>query len=679
MQWLHRCRRYLERTVVAGAVAIALCPLAAPPARAYDPGDSPETEIDLTSLSIEQLMDIEVTSVSKKEESWLQAPAAIYVITQEDIRRSGVTSIPEALRMAPGLQVAQIDSNKWAVSARGFNGIFANKLLVLIDGRTVYTPLFAGVYWNLQDTMIEDIERIEVIRGPGATLWGSNAVNGVINIITKKAEDTQGGLVTGGFGTEERGFGGVRYGGKLGDDSHYRVYAKYFSRDDSAKPSGGDAADDWDSFRAGFRADWEISDSDSITLQGDIYQGDAAQTTFIISPGPPFMVEVDDTVDVAGGNILARYTHIFSDTSDLHLQLYYDRTERDEEVFSENLDIFDIEMRHRFRLSERHEIIWGLGYRKIIYDTVGTFGLSFGEERHKEHIAGAFIQDEITLVEDRLQLTVGSKFEHDAHSGSRIQPNARILFTPSDRQTVWAAVSHADRAPSRFNHGAILNFASFPPGVVLRLLGSDDFGPEELTAFELGYRARPSDRIWLDMATFYNVYHNLQTNEPIDPFLEVDPSPLHIVIPTEFDNLMDGETYGLEIAVNYSVNEHWKLAASYTYLQIQLHPDDSSMATDPELEEGTSPHNQFQIHSYLDISDDFEFDAALYYVDSLTAIDVDSYIRLDLRLGWHPSEDLEVSIAMQNLLDKRHTEFTDLSLVGAEVERSIYGKITWRF
>ncbi len=387
--------------------------------------------------------------------------------------------------MAPGLQVAQIDSNKWAISARGFNGIFANKLLVLIDGRTVYTPLFAGVYWNLQDTMLEDIERIEVIRGPGATLWGANAVNGVINIITKRAEDTQGGLVTGGFGTEERGFGGVRYGGKLGDDSHYRVYAKYFNRDDSPRSSGGDIADDWDFFRAGFRADWNFSETDTLTFQGDIYKGDAGQTTFIVLPGPPFMIEADDTVDVAGGNVLVRYTHIFSDTSDLYLQLYYDRTERDEQIFSEDMDIFDIELRHRFRFSERHEIIWGLGYRHIIDEAIGSFGLSFEEERHKEHVAGAFIQDEITLVEDRLRLTLGSKFEHDKHAGWKIQPNARILFTPSDRQTVWAAVSHADRTPSRFNHDAILNYASFPPGVVLRLLGSDDFGAEELTAFEL--------------------------------------------------------------------------------------------------------------------------------------------------------------------------------------------------
>src|SRR5688572_15258115 len=403
----------------------------------------------IMDMDLESLMKIEVTSVSKRPEKLSDAAAAIYVISNEEIRRSGVTSIPEALRLAPGLEVARQDSHTWAISSRGFNDEFANQLLVLIDGRSVYTPLFAGVYWDVQDLPLEDINRIEVIRGPGASLWGANAVNGVINITTRRAKDTQGLLISAGAGNEERGFGTIRYGGKIGEQAHFRVYGKYLNRDDSGLTNGLSANDSWSMWRGGMRLDWEPSHNNLLTLQGDIYTGELNQTVTVPSLSAPPSEELREKVGVSGGNVLGRWSHQFSDTSELSLKAYYDRTERDRVVFDETRDIFDLDLQHRFQLGDRHDFVVGLGYNITSDDLDNRFAVSFDPTHRTASLYSAFVQDEIELVRDRLRLTMGTKIEHNDYTGWEVQPNARLSWSITKRQTAWFAASRAISTPSR--------------------------------------------------------------------------------------------------------------------------------------------------------------------------------------------------------------------------------------
>ncbi len=641
---------------------------------------------ELRKLSLEELMriDVVVTSVGKKPQKLFETAAAVFVITPEDIRRSGVTSIPEALRMVPGVQVAHIDASKWAISARGFNGRFSNKLLVLIDGRSVYTPLFSGVFWDEQDTLLEDIARIEVIRGPGATLWGANAVNGVINIITKQAKDTQGTLITAGAGTEERGFGGVRYGGSLGKAAYYRVYGKYFNRDEFTGRSGPEAADDWAVSRGGFRVDWDASGRDALTLQGDIYAGRAGQTLTFAALTPPFVQTKSLDVSINGGNLLGRWTHSFSPTSTLALQLYYDRTDRDNPSQGKQIrDTLDIDFQHDFGLGKRHDIIWGLGYWFSSDDTEGSFSLSSDTENRGLNLFSAFVQDDVTLVEDRLRLTLGAKFEYNDFTGFEVQPNARLLWTPYKRHALWGAISRALRTPSRINQDVRFNQRVIPgdPPVVLSLFGNSDFDSEELLAFELGYRVQPMDRLFADIAAFYNVYDRLRTFEPGVPFLETSPLSSHRVRPFFTANKMDGEAYGVELALDWEPLDGWRLQAVYSYLQIQLHVDGDSGDTISEAAEGESPKHQFSLRSSMDLYRDLALDLWLRYVDNLPSLAVGSYLTLDARLGWKPHKNLELSVVGQNLLDRQHPEFVGefFDILPTQVERGVYAKLDWRF
>jgi iron complex outermembrane recepter protein len=636
------------------------------------------TILELKQLSLEELIDIEVTSVSRKEEKLFEAAAAIYVITQEDIRRSGATSIPELLRNVPGVEVARIDSHTWAITVRGFNSTAANKLLVLIDGRSVYTPLFSGVFWDVQDILLEDVDRIEVIRGPGATLWGANAVNGVINIITKAAKHTQGLFVTGGGGTEERGFGGVRYGGKLSETARYRFYAKYFSRDDTVLPDGTDAGDAWQMGQGGFRVDWDTSDKNLLTLQGDLYGGSLGQTSTIVSPTPPFMRLNNADTAVAGGNFLGRWTHHFSEASEVQLQVYYDRTERRIPlVFSEKRDTFDLDVQHGFPVGQRQGIVWGFGYR-FTQDRVGnTFSVSWDPDRRATHLVSAFLQDDITLVPQRLRLTLGSKFEHNDYTGFEIQPNARLAWTPTARQTVWAAISRAVRTPTRLDQDIRLNALVIPgtPATVLAVFGSRDFVSEELLAYELGYRLQPHPRLSLDLTGFYNVYDRLSSIEGPGPPL---PSPPTVTVPFTLANNLEGETYGVEVWANSQITDWWRLRTGYTYLHMQLRTKaDSSDTTSVAAAKGRSPQHQFFVRSWLDLPAGLEFDTTLRYVDALPTGNVRSYVALDVRLGWRPTKDLELAVVGQNLFDNRHLEFS--STLRTEIQRGIYGKVTWRY
>ena len=370
-------------------------------------GEEDQPHRSVFQLSLEQLMDAEVTSVSKKQERLLNAASAIYVITQEDIRRSGFTSIPEALRMVPGVDVARIDGNKWAISIRGFNGQFSNKLLVLIDGRTVYTTTFSGVFWDIQDTLLEDVDRIEVIRGPGATLWGANAVNGVINIITKTASDTQGALVTAGGGTEEHVFTGVRYGGMLGRDATYRVYGKYFDRSPMVDSQGNPADDGWDQGRGGFRLDWQAVPRGHLMVQGDFYDGGANQTALMPILTPPYQISEGGSIHVRGGDILGRWTYAFSDRSDVAVQAYYDRDDRNAPEVDQTVQTGDLDLQHHFRLGSSHDVVWGLGYRVIQDEATNAAIVSLIPNRRTYQLFSAFVQDEVPLIAQRLRLTVG--------------------------------------------------------------------------------------------------------------------------------------------------------------------------------------------------------------------------------------------------------------------------------
>ena len=640
-------------------------------------------EEDLLDLDIEALshLDVVVTSVSKSPRKVSRSPAAVFVITREEIRRSGATSIPEVLRMVPGLQVARYNANTWAITSRGFNGIFSAKLLVLIDGRSVYTPYYSGVFWNVQDTLLQDIDRIEVIRGPGATLWGANAVNGVINIITRNSRDTRGGLLAAGHGTEEQGFLNFRYGDRIGEKGHFRFYGKFFNRDTAYVREGGH--DDWRVSRVGFRTDWELGERDSLNVQGDCYDGVAGRQATLTLFSPPFSAIHNQDVVISGGNLLGRWQHQFSETSNLALQIYYDRTEREEPfVVEENRDTFDIDVSHQFALPGRQSLIWGAGYQNTSDRYTGSNTMTFLDDHQTKHLFSAFVQDEIALVEDRLFLILGSKFEYNGYTGYEVQPNGRILWSPSDSHTVWASVSRAVRTPSRVEEDVIIT-ASPPPGMpfFLGIIGDKNFTSEDLLAFEVGYRAEPLNILSVDVAAFVNHYENLLTQEYRSPVPDPRLPPPYLLLPMVFDNKMDGETYGIEVATRWKPFRCWQLQATYSYLQIQLHADGDSLDVNAEAPEGRSPHHQASLRSSLDLPEDFTLDCGLRFMGRLPGLNIDSYLELDVRLAWKPVEDLELAVVGQNLLDHRHPEYRERSggIQATEIERSVYGMITLRF
>lgn len=700
---IRRIRPNARKTVRAIAVAGLLC-MAGIETRSAEPRAKLDESRDVSEMTLEQLLEVKVVSMSKKEEEWSRAPGAIHVISGDDIRRSGFSSLPEALRLSPGLHVARVDSHQWAISSRGFNDVFANKLLVMIDGRSVYTPLFSGVYWDVQDTFLEDIDRIEVIRGPGATLWGANAVNGVINVITKSARDTQGTVLQGGGGTEERVFGGVRYGGRAGPESDlfYRVYAKYFDRDASVLPDGSSADDRWRMQRGGFRLDWDVSDENSATFQGDVYAGTLGQQYRRLSPVPPFNTFLNnDDIDVSGGNLLGRWTHQFSSESELSLQSYYDRTTREAVLFQEDRDTFDFDFQHRFPVGERQEIMWGGGYRLTSDDVRNSFDVALQpHDRTSKQLFSAFIQDEIAVLPDRVSLTIGSKFEHNDFTGFEVQPSARLLWTPERRHTVWASVSRAVRTPSRAEADLRLNQppvfpqgALFPPNplapggsptALSSIFGSDDFGSEELIAYELGYRIQPHDRLSFDLAVFYNDYdeiRGLQPGTPLFRFASGHPGvpPPHVALIIE--NPLAGETYGGEFSMTWHATDWWRIHAGYSLLEIQMHPDDGMDANAERNLETNSPHHQLFVRSSIDLPHNWQWDLGLRYVDELEGLGVDSYWVMDIRLAWQPFENLELAIVGLNLLDNQHPEFTPtvIATQQTEVQHSVYGIVTWRF
>jgi iron complex outermembrane receptor protein len=623
---------------------------------------------DLTDMSLEALMNLEITSVSKKPQKKSEAAAAVFVITGEDIQRWGVTNIPDALRRVPGLQVARIDANKWAVTARGFNSRFANKLLVLIDGRTVYTPLFTGVYWDANLAMLEDIERIEVIRGPGGTLWGSNAVNGVINIITKTAADTQGTLVSASAGNELDHLMSVRHGGIDRSGAHYRVYA--MSRADDTGYSAATAHDDARIAQTGFRRDWKNGSMDSHTLQGDVYKGTGGQE-LLIAPSAPALI-IDDA-ETRGGNLLYRWTHKTDNDSNITLQAYFDHVGRESAVLFEDRQTLDLEFQHHFGWKDDHDVVWGLNFRNIRDDTEPTQIFSLTPPKRRVNLWTAFLQDEISLFEDRAKLTVGTKLEHNDFTGFEMQPNLRMAWLTESGNTIWGAVSRAVRTPSRGEHDVSLAVIPPPPTPPpLTIFGSKSFDSERLIAYEIGFRRALAKSVTIDVAAFYNEYDRLRT---IDVY---QPAPLEAA----FGNNMEGNTQGIEIDVHWRANSWMSLNANYTRLEVDLDLINGSMDTASLAAEDGSPEHQANLWLAADLANNIRVDAGLRYVGSLKNFgfpETDDYLAFDTRIAWAPRRGLELSLTGQNLFDSHHPEFNPDFIVSSptEVERSIHATVRW--
>lgn len=645
------------------------------PSWAEGPEGDPASSVPLTHLSLEQLGDVEVTTASKEPEQVWRTPAAIYVLTQEDIRRSGATSIPEVLRLVPGVEVARVNSNVWAVGIRGFGSGFSKSVLVMIDGRSVYTPLFAGVEWNVQNVLLEDVERIKVIRGPGGTIWGSNAVNGVINIITKNAKDSHGTLATTSAGIADQGAGGVRYGGNHGSNLDYRAYAMGFGRA-PAYHADGDNYDDWQLGQAGFRTDSSPTGRDTLTVQGDLYKGRIGQQISIGYYSPPTQRIVDGTQYVSGGNFLGRWRHELSNTSNFQVQAYYDRTYRLGPQLGETRNTLDIDAIHRFFLTQRNEIVWGFGARWSPSDIVQTVAtVDFLPHHQADNIYSAFVQDQIAIVRNKFWLTVGSKFEHNIFTGWENQPSGRLLWTPTSHRTLWAAVSRAVRTPSRIDEDLQLTGLVTPnPPIFICVCDNRKFRSETLLGYEAGYRELVTSRFYVDLAVFHNHYNDLTSYGDLSLSIVSSPAPPHFLYSVPFANGIMGSTNGAEIAPDWKATHWMELKASYSYVSLSLEDRRTHTKTDyVSSYEGASPHNEATAQALFSLPKGFEFDPTYRYVGALPAQLTRSYATLDARLGWHFARNLELSLAGQNLLQPRHAEIGSVL-----TERSAYAQITWK-
>lgn len=650
---------------------------------------------EITSIPLESLMNIKVSSVSKKEQTMQDAAAAVFVISQDDIRRSGATSIPELLRMVPGIQVGRIDSNKWAISSRGFNGRFSNKLLVLMDGRSLYTPFFIGIYWEIQDTALEDIDRIEVIRGPGAALWGSNAVNGVINIITKPANSTKGLLVSSGGGTYEKTFTTGRYAARINKTTDLRLYAKYLERGAFVDKNGNDANDSYYMARTGFRLDSNLTSKDSLTIQGDYFSGSLSETYHLYHlptpQNPNYSSIIPHTSDTSGGNIISSWKRQLSENESVSLKLYYDHSERSMLVAPQNFNTLDIEFQHRLPIATVHDVIWGASYRYNRYKTTNTPTLWFDRTQVTNHQINAFIHDDISLIPDTLFLIMGSRFEQSDAAGFELQPNGRLLWKPTPHQSLWGAVSLATRAKTigeediHYNYSVIQpntgpNSTSLP--LRLEIVGNKNFKSEEVIGYELGYRTEVTPTFSIDAAMFYNRYSNMRVITPTTGYGEPSAnSPSNLVQPYYLSNDMHGYSFGGELSADWNPLEWWRLQGSYSFERLIMKLGGTSNDyINKGNAEGDTPRHQLSIRSGVNLSRFMTLDLWLKGVTPLDSIDgmtIPGYVELDARLAWNVSPNLKIILVGQNLIDDHHQEFMPeyINTIPSEVPRSMYGMI----
>lgn len=637
-------------------------------------------------MDLAQLMQVTVTSVAKKPQTLADTAAAVYVITQEDIHRSGVTSIPEALAMAPGIQVARISASKWSISSRGFAGFTSNKLLVLLDGRTVYSPAYSGTFWDMQNTMLEDIDRIEVIRGPGGTIWGANAVNGVINIITKKAQDSQGTLLRGGIGNEERLMGAIRHGGKIGDETFVRLYATGNDRDSNVLENGRDAHDGWATSQTGFRADGTVGSRNEWTLQGDLYQNSGDEVLFPYwIDNPPYLTANRASLDNNGSNLLGRWQHRLGKGQQLTGQLYYDYAARNEDFFNISFRTFDADLQYETPLGNRQNITAGGGYRSVEGDNGNTSQSWLPDETNA--LYNVFLQDEISLFDDALIFTLGTKWEHNDFTGSEWQPSAKLAWKPHRNHSLWASIARAVHTPSVNEEAGRVLLASYPPPYgpgPIRLAGNKAFQSETVVAYEAGYRWQRSQHLSFDLALFYNKYESLYA---------ITPQPSADGIDLLFINNGLGGGYGAEIAIDWKANAWLNFVLTYAFLEPTATSwENPSLAMDnsAHLIDGLTPKHQAGLRSTINLTGEWQVNAWLRYVDPIecrstldllqVAKPLDSYFLFDLNLIWKPAKDLELMLAGQNLFNAHQLEYiSEIMTPPTEIERGVYGKITWRF
>lgn len=648
-------------------------------------GAADESDVDvqeLLNMSLEELSNVIVTSVSKTAENEKDAAAAIYVVSKEDIRRSGSTTLPDLLRGVPGITVTQAGSHDWTVTSRGSNDQFSNKLLVLMDGRTIYSPLFSGVIWDVQDTMLEDIDRIEIIRGPGATLWGANAVNGVINIITKNAKDTVGGVASVVAGNQVKGIESVRYGGKIADNSYLRVYAKHTDYNSEFTPSGDSANDNWNKSQAGFRSDSKLSSSDKLTVQGDVYaiDEDANYTLPDLSSGT--YARTAEGTKAGGGNLLTRWEHKHSEDSETTVQAYFDNTSYKTNFFNDLTNTVDIDIQNVWTGWKRQEIVWGGGYRFINSQNDPSAQYVLTPKIRNDNTFSGFVQDKFTLSPKELFLTLGSKFEHNDYTGVEIQPSARVSWLPTKNQTIWGSVSRAVHTPSRFTDDGKLSYGIIPPSggfpfpTLVQSVGNKDLKAEKLIAYELGYRIQPTYSSSIDVAAFYNDYSNLFQNSLLNTVFPLLPGP-YAIQPINTINGNAATSKGIEVNGKFNIYNNWQVSASYSYIDSIL---DNKISYVNSSSQGKQPKNQFNIRSNYNFKNGLEMTNSLYYVDALNGINVPSYYRFDTIFLYEISRGIKLKLVGQNLFYNSHQEFTPfIARNSAEIGRSIYGGVTLKF
>lgn len=637
-------------------------------------------DADFFEMGLEELMEINVSSVSKKDEKLSETAAAVFVLTKEDIRRSGVVNIPDLLRLIPGVHVGQIDAAHWAVTARGENGLFSNKLLVMVDGRTVYTHLFGGVFWEEFDFAIEDIKRIEFIRGPGGAIWGANAVNGVMNIITEEAKNSQGTHIRAGGGSENLAFGAVRQGVKLNDKTHLRLSAKGKNIDDSKSASALKSDDAWSLGSAFFRLDHEASDSKHLMVDGHLHHGKGNLQVLMPdrhSGGDSF----DGATRFVGGHLMARWEETLSSEQDYHLQFFYDRTDRDEVITKYTVDTFDFDFQHRFQIFSWSEMVWGLGYRYVQDDFSRITAVHFHPDEDSFDLLSGFIHNEVELLDD-LKIILGSKIEHNDFTGFEVQPSARFMYTPVKEHSFWGAYSYSVKTPERSTDGVTLPVSAFtsPEGVsgLAIIRGNHDIKSERTNTFELGYKATLSNDLSFDLATFYGHYSDLDGLVQGAPELtDVHGQPI-IIAPLDFYNNNSADFYGAELVINWQALAKLRLQATYSYLGGDYHTDE--LNPDPTYigSEQTFPHNMATLRSLLDLPYSLELDTTLRYVDAAVDRNAEAYLDMDLRIAWGFAEGAELSIIGRNLLQSSRQEYISdfITIPETKIERQVYAMLT---
>ncbi len=633
---------------------------------------------NLTELSLEQLMNVNISVSARRGERLQDSSAAVYILKNSTIQRSGATSIPELLRLVPGVEVTRIGKGKWGIGIRGFNGgIFTNRLLILVDGRSAFSPAKIGMFWDTLDTLIEDIDRIEVVRGPGTALWGGNAFNGVINIVTKHSCDTIGGKASVAAGDEERWFGSVRYGKAFGNNRYGRAYFKSFERDDATRPDGSDNYDQWTGSQGGFRLDFGSVEQGATSLQFNAYEGNQNEELILPAPGSGSATELRRKhVSYSGMNFLAHWEKQASDKHNFRSRFTADHSKRDDLFFDLEINSYDLDLQHDFKPTAANRLLWGLAYR-LTKDNLQDQYIRYRPTRREYAVTSGFVQYEHQLLKS-LRAIMGVKISHNDFTGEEQQPNMRMVWTPQKNMTFWLASSDARRTPSRTEHDVIIDFDLLNPAVQLQIRGDEAFESERLKAYEFGWRFNVSDRLTLDTALYYNEYEDLRTLEPGAPEPSTGPTPF--IVPLIATNGAAATSRGGELSVGFKASPTWRGEFIYSYVDIEVEADQSN---DPNADnvERESPRHKAAVTSHWDLPRQVELSTTLRYVDNIEQHNIDAYTALDLKVSKVLTPSATLSLVGRNLLTGGHQEFVD-RVVGTppvEVDRSAYLQLVLKF